>query len=173
MLKCQASPCFQPSRLRVFAVKRRGERALVRRRIGVWIQTPGERPGPYGFEQFTFSSFQLCRRLLTGLGQLGGEGQAPVNQSAGRPKGIRRVSEGVKGSLARFGGAWAGLGGGEVPGRMASNGSGRSRLAARSSLPQRKESLSCGGRGTYSASPEPEEMRQGIRVHVPESHFKA
>ena len=81
----------------------------MRRRIGVWIQTPGERPGPYGFEQFTFSSFQLCRRLLTGLGQLGGEGQAPVNQSAGRPKGIRRVSEGYpKGLMGRWGGSYKG-----------------------------------------------------------------
>jgi len=39
----------------------------VRRRIGVWVQMPGERPGPYGVEQFTFSSFRLCRRWLTGL----------------------------------------------------------------------------------------------------------
>ena len=35
-------------------------------------------------------------------GQLGGDGQAPANQSAGRPKGIRRVSEGANGSLGRF-----------------------------------------------------------------------
>jgi hypothetical protein len=44
----------------------RGKRALVRRRIGVWAQTPGERPGPYGFDPFTISSLRLCRRLLTG-----------------------------------------------------------------------------------------------------------
>ena len=35
-------------------------------------------------------------------GQSGGDGQAPVNQSAGRPKGIRRVSGGVTG---RYGGS--------------------------------------------------------------------
>ena len=44
--------------------------------------------------------------------QLGGDGQAPVNQSAGRPEGIRRVSEGYPEGLAgRYGGsAGPGLG---------------------------------------------------------------
>ena len=46
------------------------------------------------------------------VGQLGGEGHAPVNQSAGHPKGIRRVSEGYpKGLTGRYGGsAMPGLG---------------------------------------------------------------
>ena len=50
-------------------------------------------------------------------GQLGGDGPAPVNQSAGRPKGIRRVSEGYpEGSVraqwvptAVRAGLWAGM----------------------------------------------------------------
>ena len=43
-------------------------------------------------------------------GRLGGDGQAPANQSAGRPKGIRRVSEGYpEGLTGRYGGS-AGLG---------------------------------------------------------------
>ena len=42
-------------------------------------------------------------------GQLGGDGQAPANQSAGRPKGIRRVSEGYpKGLMGRWGGSYKG-----------------------------------------------------------------
>ena len=45
-------------------------------------------------------------------GQLEGDGRAPVNQSAGHPKGIRRVSEGYpEGLTGRYGGsAGPGLG---------------------------------------------------------------
>jgi hypothetical protein len=50
-----------------------------------------------------------CKRAAI-QGQLVGDGQAPVNQSAGRPKGIRRVSEGYpKGLTGHYGGS-AGLG---------------------------------------------------------------
>jgi hypothetical protein len=43
-------------------------------------------------------------------GQSGGDGQATVNQSAGRPKGIRRVSKGYpEGLTGRYGGS-VGLG---------------------------------------------------------------
>ena len=79
----------------------------MRRRIGVWVQMPGERPGPYGVEQFTFSSFRLCRRWLTGLAAVRGRGPGtsqPVRRASERyPKGIRRVSEGYpKGLMGLF-----------------------------------------------------------------------
>ena len=43
-------------------------------------------------------------------GQLGGDGQAPVSQSAGHPQGIRRASEGYPEGLTDHCGGSAGTG---------------------------------------------------------------